>query len=141
MTVIQAHAQAFLTLLAAAPGTPALTVYDAAVPAGVTPPYVVAYVMVETSPAEDSGGASDLTLTSNRLAASLYLHAMGGNAAAARAVASRARTQLVDVTPTVTGRSCWPIRHIEAQPPQRDESTGQVVMDLVDVYQFFSVPG
>lgn len=136
--MIQAHADAILALLRAAPGSPALVVHDGIVPAGqTTPPYVLVYLHAGYPP--DSGVRS-LTMATAELALTITLHCVGGNAVAARAVANRARTALLDVVPTVTGRVCWPVRHLESQPPRRDESTGTAVMDQVDVYQLRSVP-
>ena len=131
------HAQAFLNLLAAAPGSPALVVYDGAVPSPApVPPYVVAYFTI-TTPDEPSVGIEDVP---NWVDATAYLHCVGGNAAAARAVSGRVRPVLLGVKPTVAGRDCARIRHIDSQPPQRDETTGRLVFDLVDVYQFRSLP-
>jgi hypothetical protein len=60
---------------------------------------------------------------------------------AARIGAGRAQALLLDVRPTVAGRTCYPIRWEESVPPQRDESTGALVMDAVDTYVLASVPG
>lgn len=133
------HAQAFLTLLAAAPGSPALVVYDGVVPSSPStplPPYVVAYFTI-TTPDEAAVG---MEAVPDWVDCAAYLHCVGGNGAASRAVAGRVRATLLGAQPTVTGRSCSRIRHAESQPPQRDESTGRLVFDLVEVYQFRSLP-
>lgn len=132
--MIQAHADAILGLLRADPD---LTVHDGHVPDGSEPPYVLVYV-ADADP-EQSESAS-LTTESERHVTWAYCHCVGANQIAARAVAQRVRAALLDVTPTIPGRSCWPIRREEGQPAQRDESTGQVVVDLVDVYRLESVP-
>jgi hypothetical protein len=63
-------------------------------------------------------------------------HCVGGTAAGARGVAQRVRTALLDVRPTVAGLSCGPIRmEGDSQPPQRDETTGVLVMDAVETYR------
>jgi hypothetical protein len=134
--VIDEHAAAVLALLNAVT-SPALTVYDGKVPSGIDPkttPYVLVYF---------ASGRPDLTFDSATYTFQLRAtcHSVGGNAQAARMVADRVATALLDVTPTVSGRSCFPIRWEEGFPPQRDESTGQTVMDQVDVYAFMSVPG
>lgn len=139
MSLDQAHAQVFLDLLDADNTAPALIVLDGVVPTGRTPPYALVYVLVST-PGDGMPDGGDLGMRSRRVNADAYVHCVGGNAAAARAVAGRVDTALLDVTPTITGRVCSPIRQIDAQPPQRDESTGSVVMDLVKVYRFGSVP-
>lgn len=131
------HAQAFLTLLAAAPGSPALVVYDGVVPSpSPLPPYVVAYFTI-TTPDEAAVG---MEAVPDWVDCAAYLHCVGGNGAAARAVSGRVRGVLLGAQPTVAARSCSRIRHIDSQPPQRDESTGRLVFDLVDVYQFRSLP-
>ncbi len=133
------HAQAFLTLLAAAAGTPALVVYDGAVPSSPTtptPPYVVAY-FTATTPDEAAVG---MEAVPDWVDCYAYLHCVGGNASASRAVAGRVRATLLGAQPTVAGRDCTRIRNPESRPPQRDESTGRLVFDLVDVYRFRSLP-
>lgn len=133
------HAQAVLTILAAALVTPTLTVYDGAVPsspATPTPPYVVAYFLV-TTPDELAVGMEDVPAWVDCAA---YLHSVGGNATASRNVAGRLRAALLGVKPAVAGRDCARIRHVDSQPPQRDETTGRLVYSQVDVYQYRSLP-
>lgn len=140
--MIREHADAILALLRAAPG-PALTVYDGAVPLDpVTgksppPPYVVVYFADSDPELTDSRSLEEMP---GRYVVWVYCHSVGGNGAAAREVADRVRAQLLAVTPSVAGRSCFPIRREDGQPPQRDESTGTVVMDKVDVYRLVSEP-
>ncbi len=135
----QAHADAVLALLAATPGSPPLVVLDGYVPTNTLPPYSVVYFAFESLDADDL--TSNLDWQSLRLNCSIYVHSVGGNGKAARAVAARVRTALLDVTPTVTGRSCFPIRHIDNTVADRDESTGVLIVDIVDVYRLSSVPG
>lgn len=133
--MIRAHADAVLGLLTAAPGS--LRVLDGAVPNGAVPPYVLVYFAdndPETSDSRPLDGRSD------RFVQRVYVHCVGGNASATRALGERVRTALLDVTPTVSGRSCFPIRREEGQPPQREESTGTLIMDRVDLYRLESVP-
>lgn len=137
----QVHADAVLNLLSAATGSPALVVYDGFVPNGSTPPYVVVYFAFDYPPAETDGQSSDLVMNSNRVDCFAYCHSVGTNSIGSRAMAARVRTALLDVAPAVTGRSVFPIRHIENQPAARDESTGVLVVDQVDVYRLSSVPG
>lgn len=134
---VDSHAQAYRTLLTAA----GLTVHDGKVPDAAPLPYVVLHTVVAHPPADQSPDSSNLDFASNGVWARCYLHSVGGNAQAAREVANRVSVALLDVTPTVAGRSCGPIRWEDGQPPQRDETTGVLVMDLVDVYRFLSVPG
>lgn len=134
--MIDEHAAAVLALLNAVT-SPALTVYDGKVPSGIDPaatPYVLLYFEPGRLDVTFEGFTPDFLLRAR-------CHCVGGNAKAARMVADRVATALLDVTPTVAGRSCDRIRWEESLPPQRDESTGQTVMDQVDVYAFMSVPG
>jgi hypothetical protein len=133
------HAQAYLTLLAAA--TPALAVYDGAVPSSPStpaPPYVVCYFTVTTP---DDPAGTDLEEVPTWVDATAWIHSVGANGSAARFVAGRVRAVLLGAAPTVAGRDCGRIRHVDGQPPQRDESTGRLVFDQTDIYQFRSLPG
>jgi hypothetical protein len=125
---VQDLADAFLALLATAPGGPqALAVYDGAVPDGPAPAYAV-----------------PVTLASTVIDALAYVHCVGAEpqaARAARAVAGRVRAAVLDQVLTVPNRQCFPIRWDSGQPPVRNELTGLVVFDQVDVYRVRSVPG
>ena len=68
------------------------------------------------------------------------VHYVGGNAEACRLLADRGWSALLGVTPTITGRTCGPIRLVDSQPPRRDESTGLLIVDQVDVYEYVSLP-
>jgi hypothetical protein len=51
-------------------------------------------------------------------------------------VAQRVRTALLDVRPTIAGLSCGLIRlEGDPLPPQRDETTGVLVMDAIETYR------
>jgi hypothetical protein len=127
-------ANAGLDLLAA---DTALTVHDGRVPDGATPPYVLVYTTV--SRPQDHPG-SKLPGDSRGFVARWICHCVGANAAAARAVAQRVRTQLLDVKPIVPGLLCHPVRQADVLPPQKDESTGALVMDLVADYEVYACP-
>lgn len=137
--VEQAHADAILALLAAAPGgPPALVVYDGKIP---DPPTVAAtkYVLVYLSTTTPTG--TSLTSDQDRAVTRAYCHCVGADAIAARAVAGRVAAALLNVKPTITGRVCWPIRDDNSGgPPDRDETTGTLVMDQVAVYRLESLP-
>jgi len=144
---IEAHARAVLDLLDADVEDPPLVVHDGKVPTDPAtgkskpPPYVLVYFMVQTPSGDMPADSTSLDMDSDRVVLRAYLHSVGANAQAARMVADRCRTQLLRVTPTIAGRECWPIRQDEGLPADRDESTGKLVMDQVDVYRLESIPG
>jgi len=138
---VEAHAQAFLTLLDADNTAPALVVLDGEVPQGTLPPYVLVYTSLRVPGADVEPDKSSLGFDSIAARGRAICHSVGGNAIAARTVATRVRTALLDVTPTVASRTCTPIRWVDGQDAQRDEQTGAPVFDQVDVYEFTSTPG
>lgn len=125
------HADAGLALLALDAG---LTVFDGKVPEPwPDPPYVLVYTVVEW-PRDGLGTA--LAATQVTVTTTYYCHCVGLSAAAARAVAMRVRAALLNARPVIAGRNCSPIKQVETSPPQRDETTGRLVMDEVAVYDF-----
>lgn len=134
---VQAHADAILARLRSATGSPSLVVYDGQVPEKPAGAYVVVYLHAETPELPDSRSVQG---GSERFVVNIYCHCVGGAALAARGIAQRVRGVLLDAVLTVPGRRCWPVRHADSQPPQRDETTGVLVMDQVDTYRLESVP-
>lgn len=131
------HAAAVLALLNAVDDPPPLNVYDGKVPSDVNPataPYVLAYFDKTSRDVNFAGRSHELVL-------GITCHSVGGSARAARMVADRVEAALLDITPTVAGRKCYPIRFDSGTPPQRDEETGASVFDQVDIYVLRSVPG
>lgn len=139
--MIAEHAAAVLALLDADNTAPALVVHDGKVPNNAPSvaeqPYVLVY-FDDTDP--ELADSRPLTGASQRYVMRATCHSVGGNALAARMVADRVRTALLDVVPVVTGRTCQPIRREDGQPVQRDEETLTSVFDKVDVYRVESVP-
>lgn len=141
---IQAHANAVLGLLV--PPNVTATVLDGAVPKAIPPaqpqarPYLLVYMYLMTPDGVQAPDKVSLNFDSDVVDFWIYCHCVGDDAAAARAVSAQARLALLNVTPTVAGRTCFPIRWREGQPPRRDEETGDLVMDQVDIYGFTSVP-
>lgn len=134
--MIDEHAAAVLALLAAVVGPPPLNVHDGKVPPNTDPaakPYVLVYF---------DKARPDLTFTgaAHTFQLGITCHSVGGSARAARMVQDRVEAALLNVVPTVAGRTCHPIRHDSGTPPQRDEGTGSLVMAAVDVYILRSVP-
>lgn len=116
-------------------GSPALRVFDGSVDPKTVPPYVVAYVATTTPESTTFEDVFD------RVECTSIVHSVGGTSESARVIADRVWTALLGQTPTVTGRTCSRIRLIDSQPPRRDESTGLLIVDQVDVYQYVSLPG
>lgn len=141
---IQDHADAFLALLAAAPGSPSLVVFDGKVDSTTVPPYALVYFAIETPDGLVAPDAVSLHADSDVIDARAIVHCVGGDpqaARAARAVAGRVRSAVLNKRLTITGRDCSPIRWREGQPPQRNEEIpGSAVFDQVDVYGWRSVP-
>lgn len=141
---IQAHFDAFKALLESAPGSPSLTVYDSEVDDGAPAAFAVIHFYIETPDGLAAPDAVPLTLLSDVIDSRAYVHCVGGDpepARAARAVAGRVRSAVLNQSLTIANRSCFPIRWLEGQPPQRNEEIpGRTVMDLVDVYGWRSVP-
>ncbi len=127
----QALANAGLALLTA---DTSLVVFDGVVPNPTPPPpFCVVYTSVNR-PSEDPDNSADGL--SRVWSAAWIVHCVGGDATAARAVAQRVRTALLDVRPVISGLSCNRIRmDPDSPPPQRDETTGVVVMDAVSTYR------
>lgn len=129
------HADAFLDLLDADDN---IELFDGKVPDPTpAPPYVVAYLHMESQK-----GAIGTTLEglSTTVVTRAILHCVGATAAAARAMQFRARATLLDVRPVIAGRVCDLICEESSAPPDRDESTGSLVMDAISVYRFNSFP-
>ena len=129
--MIDEHAQAVLTLIDNATAIP---VYDGKVPDGATVPYVVVYFDSADPEFDFASQAWQFVLTAT-------VHCVGGNAQAARQIGDVVRSALLAVRPTVANRSCWPVTRDDGQPPQRDETTGSLLMDQIDLYTVRSVPG
>jgi hypothetical protein len=136
---LQDDADAVLDLLYAI--GPTLSVYPAAgggavtVPNGTPPPYATVHFAV----GRPLGGR--LPARSTRQLTRIYVHCVGGDDIAARAVSVLVAGALLDVKPAITGRTCFPIRHESHQPPREDESTGVLTVTLTEVYRLESLPG
>lgn len=130
------HAKALLDLLRAVTTPSALVVFDGAEPdPAPAPPYVVAYVNVETT------GQSTVTGQSDRVVARIYCHSIGARTGeAARVVSDRVRGALLNKAVAVAGRTSGLIRHESSVPPQRDDSTGTPVFEQVDTYRVETWP-
>lgn len=128
------HAAPFLVALKGQ-GSPAMKVSDGSVDPKTLPPYVIVYFSATTPEATSLEDAYD------RVEATAIVHYVGSNAEACRLLADRGWDALIGRVPEIAGRMCGPIRLVDSQPPRRDESTGVLIVDQVDVYQYVSVPG
>lgn len=129
----QAHAAAVLSMLTG------VTVYDGTVPAAPSFPYVVLYI----SPI--LAHENDLTMVSSRQEYDVHLTCVGATAASARIMADRVASALLDKTPTVTGRQCWPLRVVFANRAHEDRDvfipgTATHPVYMVTVYRLISIP-
>jgi hypothetical protein len=123
----QLHVTAVLGLLTGA----GVTCHDGAVPANPSYPYAVLYIN------EGDHDETDLTSASRQQTYDVQITAVGATAASARICATKARVALVDVIPTVAGRTCWPVRE------DRDITlTGTATHPFyaVDTYRVASLP-
>lgn len=141
---IQDLADAFLAMARSAPGSPSLVVYDGVVPDTPALAFALVYFYIETPDGLMAPDAVPLTLDSDVIDSVAYVHSVGGAPEApraARAVAGRVRSAVLNKTLTVAGRTCFPIRWREGSPPQRNEEIpGRTVFDQVDMYGWRSVP-
>lgn len=129
--MIRDHADAVLALLDAVPN---LRVYDTKSPEKAAPGYVVARF--------DSGHRTrdGLLPVSGRFTCVVTVYAVGEDADQCRLLAEAASGALLDVVPTVPGRSCFPIEHLVSQPTVRDDDVTAPQYYAIDQYQLASIP-
>jgi hypothetical protein len=140
----QLHAAAILARLVAAPGSPSMVVHDSKVPdapdPGSVPPYVVVRFEFRNLTAAESPATTSLTFDSVTWRIDVRVHSVGVDARATRAVKARVRTQLLNWAPTVTNRSCAPLRQIESVTLEPNEAMNVPVEQVSDTYRFQSQP-
>jgi hypothetical protein len=134
--MFDAHAQAVVALFPVG-----LTLLDGQVPDSTSLPYVLLRYRFASPDATESPDKTDLSFDQAAVRLEVTAHSVATTARGARIVADRVRSALLNVTPAVTGRSAFPIRHVDGQDPRLDEETERVVFDQVDVYAFDTVPG
>lgn len=138
MSGVDDHFDAFFALLQA---DATLNPYDGEVPKTPAARYSLVYFYVETPDGLLAPDAVDLTFDSDVIDGRAYVHNVGVTPASARRQSDRVRTAVLNRTPAITGRVCFPIRWREGQPPQRNEEIPESpVHDLIDVYGWRSVP-
>jgi hypothetical protein len=138
VSTVQGHVDAALGMLRANPN---LTVYDGKVDNGAPNAYVVVYAFRLRPDGLAAPDKVPLTGASTAVDMRLFCHSVGATAHAARTVQDQVEAALLDKTPAVTGRSCFPIRLLDGQQGIPDEVTGTSVFDNTDVYGWTSVPG
>ena len=128
--MIRDHVAAVVALVDADPN---VTVYDGQVPNEPSLPYVV----IRT----DSGRRerSALPASSDRVTVRIWATSVGETRASAQWVSEKVTTALLDVRPTVTGRSCFPITSVNSQPAREDDVVKPLVFAL-DEFELVSIP-
>lgn len=147
--MLAAHVAGVKALLAAAGfvditaggtvSSPSMALYDGQVPGDPRFPYLVLWTAPGDRPAP--------TLDNSHVQFDTRLHTtyVGGNAAAVRIVLAKVETALLDVRPTVAGRSCWKLTKLFSEPIRQDEDvtipgTSLHPMYGVDVWRLASTP-
>lgn len=138
----KAHADAFLGLLHTALDPVPIAVYDGKVPDPLPDIQASPYVVVYFDPGWPVDGAAN-ALDGNAVTYVLrgYCHCVAASMAGVRAVTGQVRAALLNVRPTVTGRTCWPIGWYDGQPANPDESLGHLAVNKVDIYELKTGPG
>lgn len=131
------HIAAFLALLEAHPylGTGANSV---PVVMEVPDPRPLEYVVVY--PQVSYRALDELPVRSRRAVVRFVTHSVGQTGMAAQIIAGNVREAVLDMRPAIARRTCYPIRDEQSLPPERDESTGVLVMDAMTVWRLESVP-
>jgi hypothetical protein len=129
------HARAALDILEADGG---LAVYEGVVPQPRAEAYVLVYTAVQW-PGQGEGQSFDGTTST--CVTRWYTHCVGATDQGSRTVANRVRQLLVNVRPTIPGRSCGFIQQEASPPPVRDQTTGVLVQDIAAVYILTTYPG
>lgn len=129
--MIRAHATPILALLGEVSG---LTVYDEASAAKAAAPFVVARV-------SGSRTRPGLTSGSDQFLATITLLAYGKDRYQAQWVAEKAIGALIDVRPSVSGRTSSRIEQVNDAGTHRDDEFTPVLFYTVAQLQFVSIPG
>lgn len=144
----QLHAAAVLARLGSS-GSPALKVFDGKVPdkdpatgqqVFIAPPYVLVRFSVQYLGARERPDASDLAARSRAVQVTARVYSVAASAQGVRALTNRVAVALLDWVPTVTGRNCSPMRHMDDFESEPDEGTGADYFQVVDDYRFTSHP-
>lgn len=126
--MIRAHTAAVLSLI------DNVTVFLSRAPGGTTPPYVVLHPDQGNASATSLGGDSDWRPWR------FQTTCVGSTPEQTQWAAERVEGNLLDVTPTVTGRKCSPIRKETSIPIDRDEDVQPPVFIARDTWVHSSIP-
>ena len=143
--MIRAHLDAVLALLAPLTVPPASmlvrdgTVDDESHPVTATAPPATPYVVVSTDSMPMRGDR--LADWSSILDGLLYVTCVGSDRREAQWAQEKTRALLLDVRPTVAGRSCWSLKLVDGDPMRPDRDVTPPVLVAVDVYRLASTPG
>lgn len=135
---LQDHADALLVLLYA---DDELTTYPApdggptTVPAEAEPPYVSVHFAAD----RPSGGRLDGKST--RLKVRAYVHCVGANDIAARAVCERVALSWLDVRVDIPGRTRERVKFEQSRPPDSTEPVARTTVTITDIYTLETWPG
>lgn len=131
--MIRAHINAVMTLLAA---DTSIRVYRAIVPGSPVLPYAVLFAGAPGAAPGDYGFAS--TWREFRF----HINTVGSTDEQVFALAERIEARLLDVRPTVAGRTTGPVtKTLETpQPLQRDDDVSPPVLYATEVWEYSSVP-
>lgn len=133
-TLDETHAQVAFTALAA--NAALIHVFDGVVPSPTPdPPYVLIYSKISW-PRDGIGTA--LTATQRTITCTYTCHCVGLSPRAARGIQMEVRATLLNLRPVISGRNCSPIKQDEQLEPDRDESTGRLVVDAISTYSYSS---
>lgn len=109
-------------------------VYVTRAPAGAELPYVVLH------PDQGAATSSSIAAISDWRSWRVQTTCVGGTPEQAGWAAEKVESDLLDVAPTVSGRSCTPIGKESSLPVDRDEDVQPPVFMARDVWVFSSIP-
>lgn len=133
------HAAAILDRLGSYGASPP-TVFDAKVDNGAVPPYLLVRTSLLWLGPSARPDAVNLAGTVKAATCTSRIYAVGKNEAAARILFDRVTAALLNWRPTVTGRSCTPMRHEDSFETPADERTGVAYHELGAIWEFTSHP-
>jgi hypothetical protein len=78
---------------------------------------------------------------SSRSITRAFVHHVGANDVAARALLRRTRQAWLDVRPVIAGRSVYRIKHEQTREPQTTEPVAQTTVTITAIYRLEQDPG